>query len=118
MAGKTDTEWFVASESFVSQEGMAYHKNITRVRKGDKMLKAAPDLFKPIEESYGGVADVEAATAGPGEKRAVAKPRKKRVAKPKAKPTPAPEPEPEPEPAPEAKPTVAAGMTLESMKGN
>jgi hypothetical protein len=87
------TEWFVASESFTTQEGEMFTKDTTRVKRGDPILKLAPHLFKPLEASRrGGAPDVEAATAAPGEKRA-------------------------PRTAPEKEEPKAAGLTTQSTKG-
>ena len=75
MATKTEGEWFVANESFTTEDGLAYHKNISRVRRTEAVYKKFPHLFNPIESSAT-PPDVEQATAAPGEKRA-AEPAKK-----------------------------------------
>jgi hypothetical protein len=68
MRGKED-QWLVANESFVANiDGIdkAFVQDVTRVRAGDPMLDGLEHLFKPITATY---QDVEAATAGPGERR-------------------------------------------------
>ena len=59
-------ELYVAAESFVSADGTAYHKNVTRVS-GKLIAKNKWEhLFKPLEVSH---PEIEAAVAGPGDKR-------------------------------------------------
>ena len=64
-AAKADA-MYVAAESFVDQDGNAYHKDITRISGKVVAKKKWEHLFKPLESSH---PEVEAATAAPGEKR-------------------------------------------------
>jgi len=92
MPAKSD-EMMVAKETFVTEDGVSYYKDTTRVRAGD-VPKKFKDLFKPLDVSY---PTVEAATAAPGETRG-------------AEVTAAPA-----EPESEAGPTK--GLTTASLKG-
>lgn len=71
MAGRRkdpDQEILVAIETGeVSAGGETYfiRRNVTRVRAGHPLAKAAPNFFKPIDVHY----DVERMTAAPGERR-------------------------------------------------
>lgn len=61
---------YIATESGVAEvAGVEYvfHKDVTRVREGHPLLKAAPNFFKSAGEDMH--YDVESATAAPGEKR-------------------------------------------------
>lgn len=73
-------EILVANETFVAEHDGApvvIHKDHTRIRAGHPIAEAHPDMFKPISVHYDiESADVESATAAPGEKRTVSRPRK------------------------------------------
>jgi hypothetical protein len=62
--------WLVANQAFVGQlpDGSDFvgRANVTRVRADSIPAKRWPKLFKPIDSSY---VEVEAAIAGPGERR-------------------------------------------------
>lgn len=58
----------IATDSFSKRYEGADHSFVagtTRVREGHPILKGIEHLFKPVDAHY----EVEAATAGPGEKR-------------------------------------------------
>ena len=59
-------EMYVATESFVTADGVSYFKDVTRVSGKLVAKNKWEHLFKPLEASH---PEVEAATAGPGEKR-------------------------------------------------
>lgn len=66
----TNRELFVATETgtaVVRGEEYPFKRGVTHVRVGHPILKACPQYFQPAEERVD--YDVEAATAGPGEKR-------------------------------------------------
>ena len=63
-----DDDILVATESgWVTVGGNAepIRRGVTRARRGSAIVKASPDMWKPIDVHY----DVEQATAAPGEKR-------------------------------------------------
>lgn len=144
------TEIYIATESGsadVKGETFVFVKGQTRVRAGHPLLKAVPDYFTPVETTVtyehgqaktaadakrheenlaaeaalaAAAGDVEAATAGPGEKRAGRRARgsrKKAAAKkpPATKTAPKTPAEPETPAAPE--PVAAGGLTTSSAKG-
>jgi hypothetical protein len=65
------TGWLVANQAFVGQlpDGTDFigRPNVTRIRADSVPAKLWPKMFKPMDSSY---VEVEAATAGPGERRA------------------------------------------------
>jgi hypothetical protein len=66
MAATKADQMYVATESFVTADGIHYRKDTTRVSAALVKANKWEHLFKPLEVHH----DVEAATAAPGEKRA------------------------------------------------
>lgn len=66
----TDGLWLVAAEDFIANiDGIdkLFKEDVTRVRADDPILEGRRHLFRPMDATY--KPDVEAATAGPGERR-------------------------------------------------
>jgi len=63
----------IATETFATNiDGVptVIHKDVTRVREGHPVALGNPDFFRPVEDRVDHeLADIEQATAAPGEKR-------------------------------------------------
>lgn len=63
-----DEDILVATESgwiTVNGQSEPVRRNVTRARRGSAIVKASPDMWRPIDVQY----EVEQATAAPGERR-------------------------------------------------